>query len=311
VNVRSLTTLDTTAIAELRARDEFFWLDLHSSDDAVVQELGTLFAFNELAMEDSREFGQRPKVDDYGDHVLIVFFGVDDGELVEVHCYVTGEAIVTLRHGHCATLHVAHDRLARVDPRSEEEAVYRVLDALTDSYFPALEVLADEIDDLEEEASTSVDSEIRARIFTLRKRLVTFRRVVGPQRDMFSAAGGTIDRLPGMDVDEAHDYFRDIHDHLLNIADIIDSSRDLLTGALDLHASAVSQRVNQVTKQLTLIATIFLPLTFVTGFFGQNFGWMVDGVTTATDFFVYGVGGLVVASVVLVVYFVRSGFFEK
>jgi magnesium transporter len=309
--VRSLTTLDTEAIAELRARDEFFWLDLQASNDETVERLGALFAFNELAMEDSREFGQRPKVDDYGDHVLVVYYGVGDGELVEVHCYVTGEAIVTLHHGHCATLHAAHERLAGVDPRSEEEAVYRVLDALTDSYFPALEALSDEIDDLEEEASTSVDGDIRTRIFALRKRLVAIRRVVGPQRDMFAAAGGTIDRLPGLDVDQAHDYFRDIHDHLLNIADIIDANREHLVGALDLHASAVNQRVNQVTKQLTLIATIFLPLTFVTGFFGQNFGWMVDGVTTATDFFVYGVGGLVVASVVLVVYFVRSGFFEN
>ncbi len=132
-----------------------------------------------------------------------------------------------------------------------------------------------------------------------------------PQRDMFAAAGGTIDRLPGLDANEAHDYFRDIHDHLVQIADTIDVSRELLAGALDLHVSAVSQRVNEVTKQLTLIATIFLPLTFVTGFFGQNFGWMVDGITTAGDFLVFGIGGLVVAGVVLIVYFVRSGFFDK
>lgn len=309
--VRSLTTLDTEAIGELRARGEFFWLDLRAADDATVDRLGDLFAFNELALEDSREFGQRPKVDSYGDHVLIVFFGVDAGELVEVHCYITGETIITLRHGHCATLQAAHHRLVQVDPRSEEEAVYRVLDALTDSYYPALEAIAEEIDALEEEAFSSVDPEIRARIFALRKRLVALRHVVGPQRDMFSAAGGTIDRLPGLDVDTAHDYFRDIFDHLLQIADIIDSNRELLGGALDLHVSAVSQRVNQVTKQLTLIATIFLPLTFVTGFFGQNFGWMIDGVDTARDFLVYGVGGIVAAAAVLIVYFVRSGFFEK
>lgn len=308
--MRSLTTLDTETIAELRARGEFFWLDLRASDDETVTRLGELFGFNELALEDSREFGQRPKVDDYGDHVLIVYFGVDAGELVEVHCYVTGEAIVTLRHGHCETLHEAHDGLARVDARSEEEAVYRVLDSLTDSYYPALEDLSEEIDTLEEEAFTSGDPQIRARIFTLRKRLVTFRRVVGPQRDMFSAVGGTIDRIPGLDIDEAHDFFRDIHDHLMQIADVIESNRELLNGALDLHVSAISQRVNQVTKQLTLIATIFLPLTFVTGFFGQNFAWMVDGVSTARDFFVYGVGGIVVAAAALVVYFVRSGFFD-
>lgn len=308
--MRSLTTLDTEAIAELRDRGEFFWLDLRASDAETVDRLGKLFDFNELALEDSREFGQRPKIDDYGDHVLIVYFGVDEGELVEVHCYVTGEAVITLRHGHCATLHAAHERLALVDARSEEEAVYRVLDSLTDSYFPALEDISDQIDTVEEEAFTSVDEDVRARIFALRKRLVHLRRVVGPQRDMFSAAGGLIDRIPGLDVDEAHDYFRDIHDHLLHIADIIDSSRELLTGALDMHVSGVNQRVNEITKQLTLIATIFLPLTFVTGFFGQNFGWMVDGIDSEADFLVYGVGGIVLAGVALVVYFVRSGFFE-
>ncbi len=309
--MRSLTALDPEAIAELRARGEFFWLDLHASEDDTVAQLGALFAFNAMALEDSREFGQRPKVDEYGDHVLMVFYGIDEGELVEVHCYVTGEAIVTLRHGHCATLHAAHERLARVDPRSEEEAVYRVLDALTDSYFPALEAISEEIDELEEEAFTSVDPAIRGRIFALRKRLVALRHVVGPLRDMFNAVGGTIDRLPGLDVDEAHDYFRDVHDHLMQIADSIDSNRELLIGALDLHHAAISERDNQIAKQLTLIATIFLPLTFVTGFFGQNFGWMVDGVTTATDFLVYGIGGLVGAAAVLVVYFVRSGFFER
>lgn len=309
--MRTLTVLDAEAIAELRGRGEFFWLDLHASDHETVEALGGLFSFNKMALEDSREFGQRPKVDDYGDHVLIVFYGVDAGELVEVHCYVTGETIVTLRHGHCATLHAAHGRLARVDARSEEEAVYRILDSLTDSYFPALEAISADIDALEEEAFTSVDPEIRCRIFALRKRLVNLRHVVGPQRDMFTSVGSTIDGLPGLDADEAHDYFRDVHDHLLQIVDIIDSTRELLTGTLDLHLSAVSERVNQISEQLTLIATIFLPLTFVTGFFGQNFGWMVDGVSTATDFLVYGVGGLVIAAAALVVYFVRSGFFEK
>ena len=308
--MRSLTTLDTDAIAELRGRDEFFWLDLHSADDAVVDRLGELFGFNELALEDSREFHQRPKVDDYGDHVLIVFFGVDEGALVEVHCYLTGQMIITLRHGHCATLHAAHERLARVDARSEEEAIYRVLDSLTDSYFPALEALSDQIDALEDDAFTAPDDEIRTRVFTLRKHLLRLRHVVGPERDMFAGVGGTIDRLPGLDVSEAHDYFRDIHDHLMQISDLIDVSRELLAGALDVHVSAVSQRVNQVTKQLTLIATIFLPLTFVTGFFGQNFGWMVDGITSPADFLGYGIGGLVVAGLILIVYFVRSGFFE-
>lgn len=309
--MHSLRSLDVDAIEGFRARGEFFWLDLHSSDDQAVEALGRIFGYDEMALEDSREFGQRPKIDDYGSHVLIVFYGVDERDLVEVHCYVSGEAIVTLRHGHCATLSAAHARLEKAGPRSEEEAVYRVLDALTDSYYPVLSDLSDAIDAIEEEAFTADGEEIRGRIFALRKRLVQVRHVVTPQRDMFTSAGSTFAALPGLNSDEAHDYFRDIHDHLMQIADVVDVSRELLVGALDLHASAVSQRDNEVTKQLTLIATIFLPLTFVTGFFGQNFGWMVNGLTTKTDFLAFGIGGLVASSAALVVFFVRSGFFDK
>jgi len=303
--------MDATAIAELLGRDEFFWLDLHSADDAAVQELGTLFAFNELAMEDSREFGQRPKVDDYGDHVLLVYYGMDGRDLVEVHVYITGQAIVTLRRAHCATLAAAHERLSRVDAQSEEEAIYRVLDALTDSFLPNLHEIAEEIEDLQDEAVEYADRDIRTRILALRRRLGAIRRIVAPQRDMFVQAGTALDRLPGLSGDEAHDYFRDIHDHLIRITDIVESSRDQISGALDLHASAVSERVNVVTERLTLISTIFLPLSVVTGFFGMNFGWMVDSIASMSDFLVFGIGGLLLAGALLAVYFVRSGFFKE
>jgi len=309
--VRSLTSLDAEAIAELRERGEFFWLDLHSTDDEAVQQLGELFAFNELAMEDSREFGQRPKVDDYGDHVLLVYFGMDGRDLVEIHVYITGQAIVTLRRGHCSTLAAAHERLAQVDEQSEEEAIYRVLDALTDSFLPNLHEIGEEIEDLQDKAVEYSDAGIRADILTMRRRLGRIRRVVVPQRDMFAQAGSTLDRLPGLSGDEAHDYFRDIHDHLIRIADTVETNRDQLSGALDLHASAVSERVNAVTERLTLISTIFLPLSVVTGFFGMNFGWMVDSISTLSDFLVFGIGGLLLAGALLAVYFVRNGFFRS
>lgn len=306
--MRSLTALDTAAVKELRARDEFFWLDLHAAGEDEIRELGELFGFNELAMEDSSEFGQRPKIDDYGDHVLLVYYGMDGPDLVEIHVYVTGQAIVTLRHGHCATLAAAHARLASVDAQSEEEAIYRVLDALTDSFLPVLHGLQEEIEDLQDLALDQGSTDIRTRILAMRRRIGAIRRVVVPQRDMFAQAGATLDRLPGLSGDEAHDYFRDIHDHLIRIADAVESSRDQLSGALELHASAVSERVNAVTERLTLISTIFLPLSVVTGFFGMNFGWMVDSISSKDDFLVFGVGGMLLAGALLVVYFVRSGF---
>ncbi|MBA2348442.1 MAG: magnesium transporter CorA family protein [Solirubrobacterales bacterium] len=309
--MRTLTDLDADTIGALRGRGEFFWLDLHAADDAVVQELGELFAFDELAMEDSREFGQRPKVDDYGDHVLLVYYGIEGQELVEVHVYVTGEAIVTLRRGHCGTLSAAHDRLAQVDARSEEEAIYRVLDALTDSFLPRLHDLQEEVADLQDEALEYGERDIRPRILELRRRIGRIRHVVVPQLDMFAQAAGTLDRLPGLSGDEAHQYFRDIHDHLFRIAASVESSRDQLGTALELHASAVSERAGAVTERLTLIATIFLPLTFVTGFFGMNFGWMVAGIDGEGDFLLYGVGGIAASLGVLLLSFRRSGLFRR
>ena len=100
------------------------------------------------------------------------------------------------------------------------------------------------------------------------------RKVVTPQRDLFARSIDQIDELPGLQLDE-RDYFRDIYDHLIRISDLIDSYRDLLSGATDLYLSTVSNRQNDVMKQLTVIATIFLPLSFITGFFGQNFAYMV------------------------------------
>ncbi len=309
--MRTLRELDVDAIAELRERGEFFWLDLHDTGEQTVRHLGELFAFDELAMEDSREFGQRPKVDDYGDHLLLVAYGMEDVELVEVHAYVTGEAIITLRHRSCSTLEAAHERLAQVDPQSEEEAIYRVLDALTDSFLPRLHTLGEEIYELQDEALEYGEGDIRGRILELRRTLGRIRRIVVPQRDMFAGAHGTLDRLPGLSGNEAHDYFRDIHDHLIRIADAVEAGREQIAAALDLHASAVSERANEVTERLTLIATIFLPLTFISGFFGMNFGWMVDGIDSAAAFLIYGIGGLTASLVLLLLSFRRSGLLRR
>jgi magnesium transporter len=287
-----LDAIDTTAIARLRERDEFFWLDLHAPDAAQVAQLGEIFGYHELALEDSIEFHQRPKLDDYGDHVLVVYYGVEGKELVEVHAYVSGDAIVTLHQGHCRALSAAFERLKRLSARSEEEAVYRVLDALTDSFFPRIEALDDTIDALLTKMTDGHHTGQRRQIFDLRREVLDQRRIVGPMRDVFTAGGMTIQAIPGLDQDTAHDYFRDVYDHLLRIAEALDSLRELLSGALDVYLSTQSNRLNEVMYRLTVISVIFLPLTFLTGFFGQNFGWMVDHVDSSGAFLGLGLGGL-------------------
>ena len=132
------------------------------------------------------------------------------------------------------------------------------------------------------------------------------RRVVTPMRDMLARNSDLIAELPGLQSDDRL-YFRDLYDGLIRVSELVDSYRDLLSGATDMYLSTVANRQGEVSKQLTIIATIFLPLTFLTGFFGQNFSFLVGHVLTGLwAFLVFGIGGLLVAAVGFAVYFRRK-----
>jgi magnesium transporter len=139
--------------------------------------------------------------------------------------------------------------------------------------------------------------------------LGSLRRVITPQRDLAQRAIDDINDLPGLDVG-TRDYFRDVYDHLIRLSDTVDGYRDLLTGLMDVYLSTTSNRMNAVMKQLTVVATVFLPVTALTGFFGMNFGWLVSHVDTFWSFMVFGVGGVIFAAVVLLTWFKRARFFE-
>lgn len=136
------------------------------------------------------------------------------------------------------------------------------------------------------------------------------RRVIGPMRDAILLGGAELERLPGLDLDDTRDYFRDVVDHLTRLNELLDGMRDLISGALDVYLSTVSNRLNEVMKQLTLVSVIFLPLTFITGFFGQNFGWMVRHISGLTEFIVFGGGALAIAAGLMFAWFRQSGFLE-
>ena len=310
--MRVLTAIDSDAIAGLRSRHEFFWLDLSQPTSDDIDELQKLFSLHPLAVDDLVERDQRPKLDDYGDYLLMVFYGArDDGEgrpaLVEVELLLHGDYIVTCHQQPCVELADVHRELEERPPSSEQFVIYRVLDTLTDTFFPVLSTIDDAIDDLESDVVSQPTDEQLRRIFGLKRGLVVMRKVITPQRDMFARAGEDIIKIAGLEPD-TRDYFRDVYDHLIRISDLIDSYRDLLTGAMDVYLSTVSNRLNAIMKQLTVIATIFLPLSFVTGFFGQNFGWMVRHVHSLAAFLVLGVGGLALSGAVLYAFFRRAGF---
>ena len=186
--------------------------------------------------------------------------------------------------------------------------LYLIADSLVDSFFPLLMDFDDRIDELEESIFHRPDDRQLQQIFAMKRRLVNLRRVVAPQRDLFTSVVSGVIEIPGM-TEAAEHYFRDVYDHLIRLTDTIDSYRDLLSSAMDVYLSTVSNRLNGVTKQLAAVATIFLPLTFITGFYGQNFGWMVRHVGGLTSFIVLGIGAQLLALAALIVFFKKRGWF--
>jgi len=310
--VRFLEKVDREAISELLGRDEYFWLDLCDPGEEEARALGELLSFHPLALEDMLKRGQRPKLDDFGDYMFLVYYGAADGadgeiELEEVHAFLSGGYLVTSHQHPCPALEEARQRFSAQAPRSEQFVVYRVLDGLTDTFFPVLEDLGDRMERLDGEIFERTEPGQLEEITRLRRRLVELRRVVGPQRDLLARGIDDILEIPGLQAD-SRTYFRDVYDHSIRISDQIDSYRDLLAGTRDAYLSLVSNRLNQITKQLTVVATVFLPLSFIVGFFGQNFGWMVINIRSEADFWVFGVGGLVVSVLALVAWFRRASY---
>jgi magnesium transporter len=327
--VRFLDQIDRGAIEELLGRKEYFWLDLDAPSEEEVTTLDDIFHFHPLALEDLRRKGQRPKLDDFGDYMFLVYYGAqppEDGappsptapaqagpsggeriHLEEVHSFISGDYLVTVHDGACKALDEVRERLDQQAPRSEQFVVYRVLDALTDTFFPLLEDLEDRLERLDEEIFAQPSSTHLQPLTELRRDLVELGRVATPQRDLLARHIDDILEIPGLQAD-SRNYFRDVYDHAIRISDQIDSYRDLLIGSRDAYLSVTSNRLNEITKQLTVVATIFLPLSFVVGFFGQNFGWMVKNINSAADFGLIGGGSMALSLVILWVWLRRGSY---
>ena len=305
-----LSEVDSGRIAALRERDEFFWLDLDSPSGEGLEAAGELLGLHELALEDTREFGQRPKVDRYPDAVLMVFWsacvtpnqlGVDQ---LEVHLHISGSFLFTVRRSRCAGLDGLRATLARGDAEAEEYIVYRVLDALTDALFPVVEHLETRIDALEEAVLRDTDRRQLADIYRLKQEVQQLQRRLVPQRDQFGAAVEAILALPGL-TRGPREYLRDIGDHLAQVTGELYRQTDDLGALTSTYFNANANRLNRLAARLTVLATFFLIWTLVTSFFGQNFGWLVDHIDTLEAFLIYEALGLVLPTVIAAVYFWR------
>jgi len=302
-----LEAVERDRIAALRERDEFFWLDLTDPSAEDVKALGETLGLHPIAIEDTVEFGQRPKLDAYGDHVLFVFYTVRKGrgsgeglfEPVEVHIYISGAFVVTVRRAQCTELDSLHEELDTADPRAEDYVVYKVFDVLTDAFYPIIELLETKIDDLESHILLARPSrEQLAEIYRLKQRIQELSRRVIPMRDRFSTGSEVILGLPGL-ARGTREYLRDIGDHLAQIAGELHRQQEDLTALTSTYFNANANRLNAVATRLTIGGTFFLIWTLVTGFFGQNFGWLVRNIDSKHDFMLYGVGALVIPTLIV------------
>ena len=288
----SAASADRETVQRLLEKGELLWLDLHRPDADELGMLATVFGIHHLAIDDAAQFGQRPKLLDYDDFTQLIAYGVQEGsdDLVEVHFFYSERYLVTVRHGDCAAFAEVRKRLAhRGKPISRLLLMHHILDELTDGFFPVLSSFDDRVDQLQDAIFARPTDGQLSELFNMKRWLIGVRKVITPQRDLVASLVGGVAELPGM-TREIERYFRDLYDHLIRISDLVDSYRDLLTGSMDAYLSTVSNRLNAIMKQLTLIATIFLPLSFLTGFFGQNFAWMVQRIGGLGAFLVLGLG---------------------
>ncbi len=309
------TPATTENVLAALAGTGFFWLDLDdaATDGMVGELLTTHFGFHHLAVQSAERFGQRPRIDPYDNFVYLVGRGADPDHTgnAEVHCFWTDRYVVTVHRGPCPTLAHVRDRL-ELHPFAQVASpqvviVYLVVGSLVDSFFPVLSKFDDRIDALEDDILKAPTEAQLGVLFDLKRSLMDMRKIVAPERDMIGSLNAGVTDIPGLN-DEATRYFRDLYDHLIRVADMIDNYRDLLSSVMDTHLSTVSNRLNVVMKQLTIIATVFLPLSFLTGFFGQNFSYLVRVWLAPTwSFFVLAIGLDILTVVFLVVLFRRRG----
>jgi magnesium transporter len=302
--------VDRELLDEHLAGDEFFWLDLHRPTAEELSLLTDVFKFHPLAVEDADHFDQRPKIDTYDDYILVVAYGCNEDQdgLVEVHCFYSERFLVTVHRDNCPTFDDLRRRAARdmALPAQGAMMLYLVLDALADSFFPGLSKIDDRIDELEDEMFKKPDDAQLQELFRLKRRLVGWRKVISPERDLLARIVTGVVAIPGMTSDVER-YYRDLYDHLIRINDLVDSYRDLLTGAMEVYLSTVSNRLNDVMRQLTMMSTVFIPLTWIVGFFGMNFGWMIRHITGWGPFVLLAVMTQVVALAITFVLFRRRG----
>jgi magnesium transporter len=252
------------------------WVDLDRPTPEESRVLSDVFHFHELAVEDAVAEIHHPKVESYGDYLYVILHGIDFS--AREHCFRTQDVDFFLGPNYLVTVHPGVSRsIGRVSETCARNArvllegpaglMHRIVDTMVDNYRPEVDKLQDRLDRLEKEVFEHAKPQLARRILDFKRDVASLRRVVNPQRDVV----GRLARREFPFISEALSYrFRDVHDHLVRLSDEAMFFQDRISSLLDAHLSTVSNQLNGIMKILTVIATIFMPLTFITGLYGMN-----------------------------------------
>ncbi len=290
----------------------FVWLGLFEPSEDELAEVRDTFGLHELAVEDALNIHMRPKVENYDQNVQLVILrtaryddAAEEVEFGEISVFLAPTFAITVRQGVASELRGARQRL---EQRPEllavgsAAALWAILDTVVDGYTPVVAGLERDIDQIEDTVFSGAAAPTE-RIYSLRREVTDFYRAVHP----LLAVAGSVERRGGKAL---RHYLTDVRDHLLLVDEEVAAQRDLLGTILEANMAVISVEQTKISvqqntsiEQLTILSTVFLPLTFVTGFFGQNFGWLVGHVDTVTAFVIYGIGGLLLPLALLFLWF--------
>jgi magnesium transporter len=275
---------DNDALLRFKEKEGIIWLQvdgMHQPEK--ISAIGDCFSLHALTQEDILNTGQRPKMEEFDNYLFLVgkILSFDEGAstVQEKHfCLVLMEHAILSFHEAGANIFAAvENRLqksnGKIRKKNTDYLAYTLFDAIVDNYFLILEKIGAQIEELEEEILTDPSRESFEWLHFLKRELTVLRKSIWPMRDVISSLTRSDSELI---LDDTLKYFRDIYDHTMQIIETLEAFRDVTASLLDMYLSAISNRMNEVMKVLTVIATIFIPLTFVVGIYGMNFSNMPE-----------------------------------
>ncbi len=301
--------MQTGGLAQLdeARRHGLVWVDVLGVEDQPLQELQRVFDLHPLAVEDTLHFPQRPKINEYASSWFLVWLTPvredhDGVHLAEVDVFIGKDFVITVHEERLWAIDNTVEEGMHVLERGEAGLFYEIVDRLVDSVMPLVDDIADRLEDIEDIMLDNPRKEDVQRLYTLRRELVSLHRVISPERDVLRA----VVRVPEIVDDEAYRYLQDVGDHLARAEDSIETAREVAAAVMDIYLSSINNRMNEIMKQLTVVATIFMPLTLISGIYGMN---VVRGMwppISAMWSFAVVVGSMLVIATVMAAYFRRK-----